>query len=70
MRKTTKFSEEEGEKLHVEARGVESSQIKITQEGVNRNIRRRIGMQELSMVFPNRLVELACYSCLCAVHHE
>lgn len=57
-------------KLHVEAKRVESTEMNILEEGVCRNTRIRLGMDELSMVFTNMLMESTCCSGLCAVHSE
>lgn len=44
--------------------------MKVLEEGVSKNTWRRLGMEELSMVFTNMLMELACCSGLCVVHSE
>jgi len=44
--------------------------MKIPKERVSRNIRRRLGMDELIMVFTNRLLESTCCSGLYATHCE
>lgn len=44
--------------------------MNILEEGVRKNTRRRLGMDELSMVFTNGLMELACCIFFCAVQSE
>ena len=39
------------------ARGAQHAQMKIPEEGVSRNARGRLSMEELSMVFEDRLIE-------------
>ena len=45
------------EGIFVEARGAQHAQMKIPEEGVSRNARGRLSMEELSMVFEDRLIE-------------
>ena len=45
------------EGIFTEARGSHNAQMNILQEGVSRNARGRLSMEELSMVFEDRLIE-------------
>ena len=45
------------EGIFVEARGAQHAQMKILEEGMSRNARGRLSMEELSMVFKDRLIE-------------
>ena len=45
------------EGIFAEARGVHHAQMKIPEEGVSRNSIGRLSMEELSMVFEDRLIE-------------
>ena len=56
--------------LHTKAKREESARMKIPEEGVIRNTRRRLGMEELSMVFTNKFVDSTCCCGLCATHIE
>ncbi len=46
-----------GEGRFAEARRAKNAQIKIPEKGVSRNARGRLSMEELSMVFEDRLIE-------------
>jgi len=44
--------------------------MKILKEGVNKTTGRILGLEEISVVCTNRLMELACCSGLCVAHSE
>jgi len=44
--------------------------MKIPEEGVSKITRRRLVLEDLSMVFTNRLMDSTCCSGLCAVYSE
>ena len=57
-------------KLHEEARRADSAHMKIPEERIYKNGKRILSMDELSMVFTNRLMESAFSSGLFTIHSE
>ena len=56
--------------IFVEAKGANNAQMKIPEEGVSRNTRGRLIMEELGIVLEGRLIESAYDNGLFATYHE
>jgi hypothetical protein len=57
-------------KLNAEAKAVENAQMNIPEEGVSGNTSGRLSMEELRVVFEDKLIESYCEYGLLAAHNE